>query len=296
MPTVTQEVSVAAWTPINMWAMLKALINNNCPVVTINGIQFPITNGITGTFAGQAGKGSLLIDYANGIIYLNTGNLSSPFWLPLSSTGLQSVIANITASPTLTQAAATQLTASLNRVSTAVVSGAGVALPPAVPGTIVYVDNRAANYIQVYGNYSTQDTINGITPPAGIPQGINSIFTYICFVSGNWEVQSSLANSIIQVPANLTLYPHNPDTYIITKVGSAVLTLPAPTVGLDDGVGLSVYSSTPYEHILSAIGLLQTGTPFVNYVAFGAYPGASVDLVAFQGKWIVLNFNGVTFQ
>ena len=81
MATVTMDPSVASFTPINMWAMLRALINNNCPLLTNPGTP---TNGTSGTFAGQAGPGCLLIDYTNGTLYQNAGTLSNPTWSKFS--------------------------------------------------------------------------------------------------------------------------------------------------------------------------------------------------------------------
>src|SRR5260370_34403924 len=87
MPTIIQDPDVRSWTPINMWAMVKALINNSCPLLTINGILFPIVNGVNGTFVGQAGRGSLLIDFANGLLYQNTGTISNVLWTLVLETG-----------------------------------------------------------------------------------------------------------------------------------------------------------------------------------------------------------------
>lgn len=39
-----------------------------------------VANGTTGTLAGQAGKGSLLINDNNGKLYINTSTLASPTW------------------------------------------------------------------------------------------------------------------------------------------------------------------------------------------------------------------------
>lgn len=38
------------------------------------------TNGVSGTLAGAAGKGSLVADVTNGKLYINTGTLASPTW------------------------------------------------------------------------------------------------------------------------------------------------------------------------------------------------------------------------
>lgn len=206
MPTVTQEVSVSSWTPINMWAMLRALINNGCPLLTINGIQFPITNGITGTFVGQAGRGALLIDYGNGLLYQNTGTIFNVFWTLILETG-----------------------------------GSGGAVTQTLPYLV------------------TPLSVNGAINP-----GVTA-------------------------------------TYVITKPGALYMTLAAPIAGAisaggQDGTNIIISSSTPYQHIISAIGLLQTGSAAVNYVDFPQYAGGEVDLMAFNGKWIVLNSQVVTFQ
>ncbi len=78
----TADPGVGSWTPINMWAMIRALINNGCPIVTFSG---PPTNGTSGTFAGQAGPGSLLIDYTTPNFYVNRGTLLSPLWISVST-------------------------------------------------------------------------------------------------------------------------------------------------------------------------------------------------------------------
>ena len=204
MATVTQDPTVASWTPINMWAMLRALINNGTPLLTIDGIKFPIVSGVNGTFAGQAGKGALLIDFTNAVLYMNTGTLLSPTWSTLPSSG----------------------------------GGGGLV-----------------------------DTIIQIT-----------------------------ANGPIALP---TIPPTNfvPITYILNKNASLYNQLSAPIPGAlpvgADGVQIKITSNTPYVHVISAIGLLQTGTPAVNYMTFAPYPGASVELEAFNGKWNVWNTNFV---
>ena len=74
----TADPDVRSWTPINMWAMLRALINNGVPFLTFAGTP---QNGTSGTFNGQAGKGTVLIDYTNGLLYQNVGTLASPTWV-----------------------------------------------------------------------------------------------------------------------------------------------------------------------------------------------------------------------
>jgi len=79
------DPSIASWTPINMFAMLRALINNNTPILNFAGLP---TNGTSGTFVGLAGPGAILMDYTNGVLYINTGTISSPTWTPAAGNGL----------------------------------------------------------------------------------------------------------------------------------------------------------------------------------------------------------------
>ena len=189
-----------------MWAMLRALINNGCPLLTINGTQFPIVNGINGTFVGQAGRGSLLIDYANGLLYQNTGTVTNVLW-------------------------------------TLILESPSGQLGP----------SNTAPYLP------TALTASG---------AINPVLTA---------------------------------TYVITRLGAVALTLAAPIPGSlasggNDGVNIIITSATPYEHVISAIGLLVTGTSAQNYVTFPMYAGGEVDLMAYNGKWQVLNSQVVSFQ
>ena len=204
MAVVTQEVGVASWTPINMWAMLRALINNGCPLLTINGTQFPITNGINGTFVGQAGRGTLLIDFANGLLYQNIGTITNVQW--------------------------------------------NIILESPITGP-----SNTAPYTP------TPLTTSGAINPS------------------------------------LTA------TYVITSPRALALTLATPIPGSiasggNDGVNIIITSSTPYEHVISAIGLLVTGGSATSYVTFPMFAGGEVDLMAYNGKWQVLNSQVVNFQ
>lgn len=62
---------------VNIWAWLSNLSNNNIGIFTNTGAP---TSGTSGTGAGKLGKGCLLIDITNGIIYINIGTKASPSW------------------------------------------------------------------------------------------------------------------------------------------------------------------------------------------------------------------------
>jgi hypothetical protein len=84
--------------------------------------------------------------------------------------------------------------------------------------------------------------------------------------------------------------------YVITNAGVTALTLAAPTAGDDDGVTISLLSSTAFAHVLTATGLLGTGTASVNVATFAAHQGAGLQLVAFNGKWLVTYAVAITFS
>ena len=96
--------------------------------------------------------------------------------------------------------------------------------------------------------------------------------------------------------ASGALAPHTAATYVVTKAGVAALTLAAPTAGVDDGVTIAVTSSTAFAHTLTATGLLNTGSVSVNVATFAAFAGATLKLMAYQGKWNVVYAVGITFS
>lgn len=94
--------------------------------------------------------------------------------------------------------------------------------------------------------------------------------------------------------ANGTI-PTAPGTYVVTMGSAAALTLGAPTTGTQDGLKLTITSNTAYAHVVTATGLLQTGANTTNTATFAAYAGASVNLMAYGGKWNVISANQITF-
>lgn len=63
----------------NAW--LRVLSQNNIGVFVINAAP---SNGSSGTGVNILGTGALLIDNVNGILYMNTGTLSSPTWTAIA--------------------------------------------------------------------------------------------------------------------------------------------------------------------------------------------------------------------
>lgn len=89
------------------------------------------------------------------------------------------------------------------------------------------------------------------------------------------------------IAADGAINPHVSGAYIITKATAAALTLAAPTLTDDDGVTIFITSPNNAQHVLTATGLIQDGAGNVNKATWPANAGGSLELVAYQGKWIV---------
>jgi hypothetical protein len=80
---------------------------------------------------------------------------------------------------------------------------------------------------------------------------------------------------------------------VLTKATAGAYTLGASPY---DGVELEIDSNTTAAHVVTATGLIQagaTGSPLTT-MTWAAFPGGSVMLRGYGGKWIVVGKNGVT--
>lgn len=94
----------------------------NAGVMVFSGVP---TNGASGTGVGKFGKGTIGIDYTNGVLYFNTGTKASPTWVGIAvlggSGGQTSAVLQVSpANPTQTASA------------TYVMMGLGAAASPAL--------------------------------------------------------------------------------------------------------------------------------------------------------------------
>lgn len=82
---------------------------------------------------------------------------------------------------------------------------------------------------------------------------------------------------------------------IITKAGVAALTLAAPPTSMN-GQRLAIVSTTANAHVVTATNLLDDGVTggAKDTATFGAFAGASLELMAYGGKWNVISKNVVT--
>jgi hypothetical protein len=74
----------------------------------------------------------------------------------------------------------------MSRITTATgtTTFSSVALPPSAAGLTIFVENAAANPVQVFG--AGTDTINGIATATGVAQMPSSVVVYTCYTAGSW--------------------------------------------------------------------------------------------------------------
>ena len=129
----------------------------------------------------------------------------------------------------------------------------------------------------------------------------------ICYVDAAGNVWVDIEQAIRQSPnvgrnvlalsgTTDAINAHSEGNYAITGAAIDAMTLAAPTAGTDDGTKITLLSTSAYAHTLTATGLLQTGATAVNVATFAAHAGASLTLVAYNAKWVVLAANAITFS
>lgn len=118
------------------------------------------------------------------------------------ASGLVSSKIGLVAFATGGQTGATNLTAGFNSVDTVANANDSVKLPPAIPGTRVYVLNNTATSMQVFGvasnfsNGGVGDTIalqasgSYVATGTGVAQAANVMAVYACFKLGQWKRSS----------------------------------------------------------------------------------------------------------
>jgi uncharacterized membrane protein YeaQ/YmgE (transglycosylase-associated protein family) len=89
----------------------------------------------------------------------------------------------------------------------------------------------------------------------------------------------------------------SPVVVVATKAGVCAMTLAAPTAG-QAGTIMTFVAGTANAHTLTATGLIDDGITggSKNLATFAAFVGASLTLMAYNLKWVVLSKNAVTIS
>lgn len=162
---------------------------------------------------------------------------------------------------------------------------------------------------RVFSAASAPNAQNDLAGNAGATLGVsvgdlivvgNTLYVVLTNAAGTATFTSFTATGAGQpataITANGAVGPHASGQYAITKAGVAALTLAAPTATTDDGVTITLFSTTANAHTLTATGILNNGSTSVNVATFAAHPGASITLVAYQAAWYVIAQVNITFS
>lgn len=139
-------------------------------------------------------------------------------------------------------------------------------------------------------------TLTPGTTFAGIIRAVDQNGTVWVDIEAAINPPLSNRNNILLSGAADAINPHVTANYEITTAGVDAATLAAPTAGTDDGVEIFVASGTANAHTITTVGLLQNGGVSVNTATFGAHPGASLWLRAYNAKWQVKASTAITFS
>jgi len=122
-------------------------------------------------------------DNVGGSSYSSGPQLFDP---SVAATGGGRTYLTVTARAGGTRAAATKLTAAVNRISVCATAADSVSLPPAVGGQVIYVQNAGAASAQVFADPATADTINGVAAATGVALANGKAASYFSPAPGVW--------------------------------------------------------------------------------------------------------------
>jgi hypothetical protein len=170
----------------------------NAGVMSFSGTP---TNGAAGTGVGKFGKGTIGIDYTNGVLYFNTGTKASPTWVGIAilggSGGQTTAILQVSpANPTATSSA------------TYVMMGLGAAASPAlitpnfstrllieVSGNITATNAQTAT-LQLVTGVGAPPANAAATPGGGTAVGNQPTFTGLTgALTGTFSVQAIVSGA-----------------------------------------------------------------------------------------------------
>jgi copper(I)-binding protein len=107
-------------------------------------------------------------------------------------------------------------------------------------------------------------------------------------------VQTKLGeNGLLSGDGAITVADGVSRTLVITKGSAAALTLAAPGA---DYQRLTIVSSTAFAHVITSTDKLDDGVTggAKDTATFGAFAGASIELLGYDGTWHVISKNVVT--
>ena len=150
--------------------------------ISVVGNAGPPTNGTSGTFAGVASKGQILVDTTNAVLYMNINTQASPTWTVITPYNSSATLAALGTGVTLGTAA--PIVTQIATITAASGSTVGVALPVGVVGDIHYVFNPSAQTIKVFPQAA--DAIDGGSAGVAVSLSTAKRAMFIYTSANNW--------------------------------------------------------------------------------------------------------------
>jgi hypothetical protein len=170
----------------------------------------------------------------------------------------------------------------------------------------VRMDGSTAGHlkIKISGAYDFDITANTLTALSGSTIATNTIaettaasgvtIDSVLLKDGSSKhlvpVVAVSADGAISVPAGGT-------DYFITKAGVAAMTLVDPTATTHDGLHLLFIATTANAHTLdnsAGSGFFSSGGSSKDIATFGGTIGDRIEIVAYQGKWYIVDSLNIT--
>lgn len=107
-----------------------------------------------------------------------------------------------------------------------------------------------------------------------------------------FEVRPNIGQVVIAGDGAITIQD---STVVMTKGSAAAVTLAAPTAA-QAGTRLRIAAGSAFAHVVTATALVDDGVTggSKTTLTFGAFIGSSIELEAYNLKWVVISKNVVT--
>lgn len=223
-------------------------------------------NGTSGTLAGAAPQGTLLIT-DEPALYQNKNTQASPTWKPFESSGgaiLFPTNAGLTALSGGGKSGATQLNNGLNQASTVAADKDSVLMPAAKAGNFVVFTNNGANGAGLYA--AGTDQINGGLASAMYYVPVGQTVTFWCQADGAWSTAIATSGSSYQAQPGNPTAPSSTSAFQMQGIAGAITPKKSGTVLVTISGNLIGSSTTAGDGVLLQ-GSYGTGTAPTNNAA-----------------------------
>jgi hypothetical protein len=141
------------------------------------------------------------------------------------------------------------------------------------------------------GHSYRQDLADDVTAAGGDPVSVPGLRTGVTTLPSTVATAYQIAATPVNVyTANGAISVAHQNAIISKLVSAAAMTLAAPTVA-QDNLLIRLIAGSAFAHVITATGLIDDGVTggAKNSVTLGAFVGACVVLLAYNGHWILVS-------